>query len=1010
MSFSTETKANIAFILALIILGIVGVFRYSSATTLIESGKRVAHTYEVIAEIERVRFLTKGIESSERGYKLSYDKKFGDEIEQAKTKVNDSISKLRSMTSDNEHQQANVNVLEKHVARFLDSVHSTLAGTVNAPSSQLLGSVLDQLQAAKLEEQDLLKARTESEEHTAYVAVIMITVATGVSMIVLIVAMVALKRDSKARRKAEADYRFSEERLRLLLNSVSEGIYGIDMDGKCTFANPACAKTLGYLTVEQLHGKNMHELIHYQYEDGRPFPVEECKIYQAFTRGEEVVVNDEVFWRADKSSFPVEYRSCPVRREGVVIGAVVAFTDITDRKRAERTLSSARDMAMESARLKSEFLANMSHEIRTPLNGVIGMSELLISTRLTGREREYAVTIRNSAESLLTILNDILDLSKIDAGKLTLEAIHFNLQTIVEESGMLIAARASEKKLELIVRYAPGAPKTFIGDPVRMRQILSNLASNAVKFTQEGHVLISVACHERVNGRAVMHMTVEDTGIGISDEYRSRLFQKFSQADSSTTRQFGGTGLGLAISKNLVEMMGGTLSVSSVIGKGTVFTLEVPLPESEKKEELSVTTMTQYALRARCLVVDDNAVNRMVVQEQLSVWQVPVKAVEHGQAALEELRRAAEAGEEYAVALLDYQMPNMNGETLAQKIKADPKIAKTVLVMLSSVGETFTPQQLRASGIVEMLHKPVRQSELFDALQSAWRVAFEGGAHHSSGEQDAVSDENDVPALNLRVLLVEDNDVNRAVAVGMLKRLNCACSISVDGCEALDAVRTEAFDVVLMDCQMPVMDGYTATREIRRLEKSSGRPPIPIVAMTANAMKGDRERCLEAGMDDYLAKPVRLAQLADILARSAGRPALPRRHSKSSTPTVAAETTQETPAPVFDLDAAMRIVGGDGALLKEVIKVFLDDVPKRIANMKDALIAGNTSTAERCAHSIKGASGNVGGERLRQMAYHLETACRDNDVKQAATLTAELETELAALRTELLKLAQDPAA
>ena len=999
MPVRTEAKANLAFAVAIVLLLSISVVRYFSTQNLVERSHWVSHTHEAIAQINRITYLSESVESAARGALLTHAKRELDALANAQTELNTEIEALRVLIGDNPRQVASVSVVKGRVDEFFERQRALLAGGWRESEAlPLMDVVQEHLKLMTAEEERLLKERMEHEDKTLSRITFLSIGGTVVSLAILTSTMYVLNRVIAARRKAEADYRDSEDRVRLLLNSTSEGVYGMDTEGKCTFCNPACLRILGFQRQDDLIGKNMHELIHHTTANGVPIPVKECRIYKAFADKAEIHVTDEVFWRADKSCFPVDYRSCPMMQQGQPIGAVVTFTDITDRKKAEQVMARSRDMAMESARLKSEFLANMSHEIRTPLNGVIGMSELLIGSRLNVREREYALTIRNSAEALLTILNDILDLSKIEAGKLTLEAIPFDLRLIVEEVGMLIASRASEKKLELIVRYTPETPRAFTGDPVRIRQVLSNLASNAVKFTQEGYVLIAVSCIGRENGRAKLRITVEDTGIGINEDFRTRMFQKFVQADASTTRQFGGTGLGLAICKNIIELMGGTISVTSELGKGTAISVEFSLPEST---DAALPDDTREGLRVpmgRCLVVDDNAVNRMVVVEQLNAWHVPATAVESAEAAQAELRRAAAAGEKYAVAILDYQMPGTNGEMLARAIKADAQTKDTVLVLLSSIGETFSRAYLAESGIIAMLHKPVRQSELFDTLQRAWRAASRGDdMTFSSGNMDAIVAETEAPALNMRILLVEDNDVNRTVAVGMLKKLNCSCSIAVDGSEAVASLKKERFDVVLMDCQMPVMDGYTATQEIRRHEKDTGKTHQPIVAMTANAMQGDRERCLDAGMDDYLPKPVRLAALADVLTRATGR-CVVRRRSKPRVRVPELVTAGPAPAqPVFDEAAALSFAGGDVELLRNVVTVFRGDVPRRIEQFKAAVQVGDGTTAERSAHSIKGAAANVGGERLRVAAYRIEALCRDGEYKQAAALIPGLDLEFAAL-------------
>ena len=537
-------------------------------------------------------------------------------------------------------------------------------------------------------------------------------------------------------------------------------------------------------------------------------------------------------------------------------------------KEIEKAMVKANKMAMKAEKanlIKSEFLANMSHEIRTPMNAVIGMSRLLSDTKLTAEQWEYTEIIKKSGDSLLSIINDILDYSKIESGKLDLELIDFDLRASMEEVTDLLALKAHEKGLEYVAVVHPEVPSLLCGDPGRLRQILVNLVGNAIKFTNDGEVTIRVSLEDEDTTHVTIRFSVSDTGIGILPMDMDRLFKSFSQVDSSTTRKFGGTGLGLAISRQLTELMGGRIGVKSQEGKGSTFWFTAIFKKQPEwnKEKISV----PYDFRKKhILIVDDNATNRFVLKEQLRLWGCRYKEASSGAQALEMLRLARADKDPCEIAIIDMQMPGMDGETLGQKIKQDPDLKDTILVLLTSLGKWSDAKQMEQTGFAAYLTKPIKQSQLYNCLAMVTGAAAEVTKHQPAATVThyAIADDKEY---KFRVLLVEDNITNQKVALNILKRYGYNADSAANGKEAIRALEMRPYDIVLMDCQMPEMDGYEATGEIRNPASKVLDHKVPVIAMTAHAITGDRERCLEAGMDDYLCKPVNPRELCDMIEK-----------------------------------------------------------------------------------------------------------------------------------------------
>ena len=648
--------------------------------------------------------------------------------------------------------------------------------------------------------------------------------------------------------------------LSTLMDNLPDNIYFKDRESRFLAVNRAMLSWTGFKDQSEIIGKTDKDLFADEHADAAL--ADEQKIIGT---GQPIVGVEEKETWPDGHETWVSSTKVPWRdASGKVIGTFGSSRDIT---------GEGQEALEKAGRAKSEFLANMSHEIRTPMNGVIGMTGLLLDSDLDPQQREFAQTICTSAETLLKIINDILDFSKIEAGKLTFELLDFDLIEAVEGALDMLAERAQGKEIELAGTILPGTPTRLRGDPGRLRQILTNLISNAIKFTETGEVAVRVSEERETETYAVLRFEVQDTGTGIPPEAQARLFEAFSQADPSTTRKYGGTGLGLAIAKQLVAMMQGQIGVRSQPGKGSTFWFTAQL-EKQASTAKAPERSFRDSFNFRALVVDDNATNREILRRQILAWKMQANRAASGTEALKLLRAAATEGNPYDLALLDVQMPEMDGLTLARAIKADPAIAGTRLIVLTSLGHAISAAELKKIGIDAYLVKPTKQSRLFDCLVNAMvKTMPENDFAKSAVTASASICLEPNPQLEkVRILVAEDNIVNQKVALAQLQKLRYKANVVANGLEVLQALQQISYDIILMDCQMPEMDGYEATREIRKREKSSDqycnwKSPVYIIAMTANAMQGEREKCFAVGMDDYLSKPVRTFELQTALER-----------------------------------------------------------------------------------------------------------------------------------------------
>jgi signal transduction histidine kinase/DNA-binding response OmpR family regulator len=675
------------------------------------------------------------------------------------------------------------------------------------------------------------------------------------------------------------------------------------------------------------------------------------------------------------------------------IGSIAVARDVTQHKRSEEALRLAREAAESASHAKSSFLARMSHEIRTPMNGVLGMTELLLETGLSSTQRKYAETVQRSAHNLLGIINDLLDFSKIEAGKLELENVDMDLRRTIEDIVELLAERAHVKGLELACSIPANLVTYVKGDPLRLGQILTNLVGNAIKFTEQGSVVIRVATLDEAAKTVTMRFEVTDTGSGISTEAQSRIFEEFAQADGSTTRKHGGSGLGLAISKQLVEMMGGSIHVESALGTGSTFWFTVTFEKQPAHAAADPRSAPIGLLTGvRALIVESSAINRGILHAQMSNWEMTIRLAETPKQAVELLAQAAARSVPYDIALIDLGVPGMDALDLARTIRARSDIGKVRLVMLTR--RHVDVAHARDAGFDACLVKPVRQTVLYECL-----VNIMAGRPQETIAAPAVTQPaNGAPAgIRGHILLVEDNLINQQVAVGILQIQGYTVSVANNGKEALDAHAQGAFDLILMDCHMPEMDGFEATMEIRRREQGGSGRRVPIIALTANAMATDREECLNAGMDDHLSKPFSMQTMQEMLDRW-----MPTTNSGQSQAAELAALATAKAAEVLDrpvLEELRKILQPER--LASMINLYLVESPKLVEKLKDAAGSGNAPEIARSAHSLKSCSANVGATVLSRYCEEVETFARRSDTEEARRILDKLESEHGCVQTAL---------
>ncbi len=804
--------------------------------------------------------------------------------------------------------------------------------------------------------------------------------------------------DITALKRTEAALQESEQRYRALAETATDAIVTIDSKGRITFINPAAEKIFGHPTTDMI-GQSITLLM----------PEFMNQIQEAASR-DQAEAGEKQLQRSSmeipglhksgkKIHLEMSFAEQEIDGSPTITGII---RDITSRKMAAAELRKAKEAAEAATRAKSEFLANMSHEIRTPMNAVIGMTGLLLDTKLSGEQRDFVETIRSSSDGLLTIINDILDFSKIESGQLEMEVQPFDLRDCIEESLDLVAAKAAEKGLEMAYLISSDVPGMICGDVTRLRQVLVNLLSNAVKFTHQGEVVVSVSSRlldQASQQTYELSFAVRDTGIGIPDDRLNRLFRSFSQVDASTTRQYGGTGLGLAISKRLAGLMGGRMWVESDVGIGSTFYFTITTQPSSGRMRIYLRGAQPQLEGKKALIVDDNETNRLILTQQARLWGMATQAIASGAEALEILK----SGERFDVGILDMQMPEMDGVMLAKEILKQEGGQTLPLVMLSSLGRRAEDNKTVDSLFSVYLTKPIKPSQLFDALMEVFDRQHPGRIRVTPHEEknDATEDTKSMAErLPLRILVAEDNAVNQKVALKILESLGYRADIAGNGLEVLEALERQPYDIILMDMQMPEMDGLEATRHICRRWPEPNRPRV--IAMTANAMSEHNEQCMAAGMDDYISKPVRIAILKTALEKWGSK------LSVQTEPTASTAGDEDSSIDFTVLDDIRRMDDEDGgSLTGELISLYLEDSLAQMKALKESISSQSAEEIKRMSHTLRGSSSYLGATRLAAQCARLEEAANEGKFDEAATMVNELEVEYKRVRVTLQEVLQN---
>jgi PAS domain S-box-containing protein len=866
MQVTIENRLGIISALAAAVLIVAGVLSYQNTQQLILVNGRVSQTNEVLAAISQTFSAIQGAQNRATDFAIVRDEQFRTSYFASVAQAERQFDHLKSLTADNPRQQARLDKLDPEIENAFSIFHVIMnlpqgekstaadAAQLQIREEKCLDEIRRDIQVMEEEEHRLLGQRNAESAASARSTIIVVVFGNLLALAILTLASIVLRVDISRRMKAEKALSSSEQRYRSLFENNLAAVFLTSIDGIIQDCNHAFVNLAGCPSREQVLGQGTGDY-YFQTRDHET-------LVEALRKEGRVTGREVCFRRVDGSLFWGLITAALLANDAEPAAPVIQCTviDISDRKRTERELVRAKEAAEAANQAKSEFLANISHEIRTPMNGIIGMTELALDTELDDEQREYLRAVQKSSDAMMAVINDLLDFSKTEAGKLDLEKIEFSLKDCVGEALKTIATRAHEKGLEISSDIGPELPDTVLGDPGRLRQVLLNLVGNAIKFTEHGEVIVYANEETRGETAVTLHFRVVDTGIGIPQDKQQLIFEAFRQADSSSTRKYGGTGLGLSICSQLVDLMGGKIWVDSEPGKGSTFhfTARFEVPETPHLIAASASLEVIHDLGA--LIVDDNETNRRLLERTLKRWGAIPSSAASGQAALEAIESAEAAGKPFSVILLDHQMPGMDGFEVAERIRQQPKLISTTIMMLSSGGQRGDAARCRQLGITAYLFKPFKQSELLEAMLTALDRQRAEATKPALITRHTLRERR--PATS--VLVAEDDLINQRLAMRLLEKRGYKVHVAANGQKALAALEKQSYDVVLMDVQMPELDGFQTTAVIREKEKTTGKH-LRIIAMTAHAMEGDRERCLAAGMDGYISKPIQAKAMLDAI-------------------------------------------------------------------------------------------------------------------------------------------------
>jgi two-component system sensor histidine kinase/response regulator len=1012
MYLSIHKKVLVGFCLAVLVLSLIGQQFYQSMNQLIEAENWYSHTHEVIGEIRGIVAQIQDAQRGQRGYIITGDPAYLAPYFGSGNKAWTELDKLRALTQDNPDQQKHLDHLRPLVEQFFAIMAhvSQVRGTQGFDAAAdivksgrgkiLMDRILVITVQMEAEENRLLKVRHNNVQDSVNLTILTALVGAVVILTILGILYFLINGEMNRRMQMTQQLRESEERLNFALDGSNDGLWDWNIKTDEIYFSPRWLEMLGYASGQlEAKSQTLDKLLHPDDMASTKRALEACLSGQ----NEKYAVEQRLLTCGGEWKW-VMVRGKVVSRdqEGRPLRMVGTHTDIHDKKQAESVLQLANETAMQAVRMKSQFLANMSHEIRTPMNGMLGLAELVLKTELSSEQRKNLKMVQTSGKALLTIINDILDFSKIEAGKLELDPVPFKLRECLDETMNLFSQAARQKELELLYRVDSNVPNHLIGDPTRLRQVINNLIGNAIKFTQTGEILVDVVAESRPGkelgqDKVQLHVTVSDTGIGLTADKQEQIFQPFEQADGSTTRRFGGTGLGLSISKSLMALMGGSIWVESEPGKGSRFHFIATLDIQAKPPEPIIPLDVQLLKGMPVLLVDDNGTNLYILKEMLESYGMKPTALNRGQDALDEMKKTA-----YSLAILDVNMPEMDGFTLAQQIKGDPELHKIRVILLTSSGEAGDAARCKELGVEGYLTKPAGESTVLKTLLAV--------LHPESKPLETLGAPVTRHLLRehypkLKILLAEDNEINQVFTQQVLHEAGCMVITVNNGEEALKKLKTQLFDVILMDIQMPIMDGFEATAAIREWEKETGGH-MPIIALTANAIKGDQELYLSRGMDGYVAKPFESWELLDAIqtVTKVSEVDIQALESRMEQKTILPDVPEE--ASLLDRDRIMDRLGENLDILNKVVLIFAEQYPNQIQTIEQAIQDQDSQRLQESAHQLKGAIGNFTQKAPYQSALRLEKMGREADLSQAETELANLRKTVEQLKTALFTLAQ----